>query len=99
MLEVISKSEDPEEAVPFIEVQYKNVEQLSLNLYEVDLETYFLKNHCPFDPNTSFSGIYPSKSREIKLSNSDPFKIRTLKIEIEEIKKEQKGLFLVELHS
>ena len=92
---ILSRPE-PEDSNFSFQVMHKNISEVTINIYNIDQQAYYLKNKTFFNPYTSFTGIYPSKTRKVSLPNKDPFKIANSTIEIDELK-DLKGLIVVEL--
>lgn len=81
--------------VPTFELEVKNITELNLKVFELDVENYFRVNKQPIHPEISVEGITPNILKSFNISNANPFKFYPITCTLDELK-DKKGWFIIE---
>ena len=86
-----SKNEDVK-----LEVEIKNVKKITINIYEMNLESYYRKKLKPFEDTISLEGIIPALVQEVEINGVTSI-VKSLKtFNFPEIKEKKRGLFIID---
>ena len=83
---------------PTFELEVKNITELNLKVFELDVENFFRANKQPINPNIPLDGIIPSIEKHYKIQGTNPFKYYRISCELAELK-DCKGWFIREFYS
>jgi hypothetical protein len=81
-----------------LKLEIKNVPELVIKIFEINLETYYKKNLTKFDPSINLDGMVPSIERvEAECFKGIPAnKITSIDFTLHELK-DKRGLFVIEM--
>ena len=81
-----------------IDIDFKNIKSINISIYEINTENYYLETKAPLNSLFNIEGIIASNSIDIKIEGGEnPSKRIRKTIELNQIEKGKRGIFLVEI--
>ena len=81
-----------------LDLRLKNVQEIDVKIYEINLEKHLLKNHTDIDDQVNLSFLKPTFTSKVRTDFLNPYQIFDQKITIEGIPK-QMGVYIVDLQA
>jgi len=81
-----------------IDLDIKNIRNINISIYEINTENYFLDKKSEIDSSINIEGLISSQNYDIKIEGTEnPLKRIRKTIELNQIPKDQPGVYLIEL--
>ncbi|DAZ99414.1 TPA: hypothetical protein N0F65_004047 [Lagenidium giganteum] len=80
-----------------LRVQVRNVQTLTVHLYEIKTVDYYARMRQPIRGNICVDGLLPNKEKRVDLANLSPFQESTVSISFAEDGLPQRGVFVIEV--